>query len=57
MEEEVVDNYARRLFDLQNGKYEFLSLSDKTWLELFFEGQIEHSREDVDNLKQILRGI
>ena len=30
---------------------------DGKWLEIFLEKQVEHSRQDVDQFRQILRGI
>lgn len=58
MEMQVVENYVRRIEDadlLRNGP-EKDSVNAK-WLEIFLENQIEDSREDVDNFKQILRGM
>lgn len=52
MEREVVDNYARRMKDANE-----LGGSDGQWLEIFLEGQIQDSREDVDHFRQILRGM
>lgn len=59
MEEEVVANYVKRMKDANE-----LSLSlegndsvDGQWIEIFLEGQIQKSREDVDKYRQILRGI
>lgn len=53
MESEVVENYARRIAkDL-----ELLDEPDKRWMEIFYEKQIEKSREDVDNYKMILMGM
>lgn len=51
MEEEVVANYVQRMQDA-------LALGgvDGQWLEIFLEGQIQDSREDVDHFKQIMRG-
>lgn len=58
MEEEVVANYVKRIKDASE-----LSLSledgdavDGQWIEIFLEGQIQKSREDVDRYRQILRG-
>lgn len=50
MEMEVVRNYATRIKQAE-------TLNDQAllkWLEIFLENQIEHSRTDADNLKQIL---
>jgi bacterioferritin (cytochrome b1) len=49
MEKEVVSNYVQRIRDADN-----LGGVDGQWLEIFMEDQIKHSREDVDNLYQIL---
>ena len=51
MEEEVVKNYTDRMIDA-----EYLGGVDGQWLEIFLEGQIQDSREDVDHFRQILRG-
>jgi len=53
MEEEVVANYAQRIAE----DVPSLDEPDKRWMEIFYEKQIEKSREDVDNFKMILRGI
>ena len=37
--------------------YPPLSKSDASWIQIFLEGQLEASREDVDHFKQILRGL
>lgn len=50
MEMEVVRNYCNRLKDAESLN-DFASFK---WLEVFLEQQIEHSRSDADNLKQIL---
>ena len=53
MEEHVVDNYTNRIVDASK-------MSDAVnarWLEIFLEKQIEHSREDVDEFRQILKGM
>lgn len=53
METEVVQNYtqriqmAQKLYDSVNAR----------WLEIFLEKQIEHSRQDVDEFKQVLLGL
>ena len=53
MEEEVVKNYAERIKDdVPN-----LDNEDRVWMEIFYERQIEKSREDVDNYRMILRGL
>lgn len=55
MEQEVVDNYAQRIQDAQFVTN--LTASERQWIEIFFEGQIEHSRADVDEFRQILLGL
>lgn len=52
MESTVVDNYVRRMEQALE-----LGGTDGKWIEIFYEKQIEHSREDVDHFRQILRGI
>jgi len=52
MESEVVDNYVERM----NQAVE-MGGTDGAWIEIFYEKQVEHSREDVDHFRQILRGI
>lgn len=52
MEEEVVANYVQRMKDATE-----LGGVDGQWLEIFLEGQIQDSREDVDHFKQIMRGL
>lgn len=51
MEEEVVLNYANRIAN----DLSLLDEPEKRWMEIFYEGQLEKSRKDVDNLKMILR--
>lgn len=53
MECEVVDNYAKRI----GGDIGMLDEPDRRWMEIFYEKQIEKSREDVDNYQMILRGL
>jgi rubrerythrin len=53
MEEEVVKNYAYRL----ENDVPTLDVADKAWMQIFYEKQIEKSREDVDNYRMILRGL
>lgn len=53
MEKEVVDNYVTRMHQAEND----LGGTDGQWIHIFLEGQVQKSREDVDNLKQILRGL
>jgi bacterioferritin (cytochrome b1) len=53
MEEQVVENYAKRLLN----DIPTLDVADRVWMEIFYEKQIEKSREDVDNYRMILKGI
>jgi len=53
MEEEVVKNYADRL----ENDVPTLDDADKAWMQIFYEKQIEKSREDVDNYRMILKGL
>lgn len=55
MEEHVVNNYAQRIQDAQFVRD--LTVAERQWIEIFFEGQIEHSRADVDEFRQILLGL
>ena len=50
MEEEVVENYVKRIDELENEE----SSVERKWLEVFYEKQIEKSRSDVDRYKRIL---
>ena len=52
MEQEVVENYVQRMKDAEE-----LGGVDGTWLEIFLEGQVQASREDLDHFKQIARGF
>jgi bacterioferritin (cytochrome b1) len=52
LEQEVVANYCQRMHEA-----EACGCTDGDWVHIFLEGQIQDSREDVDHLKQILRGI
>jgi bacterioferritin (cytochrome b1) len=56
MEEEVVKNYVKRIKYAEAAQKSYGDI-DGTWLQIFLEGQIQASREDVDHFKQILRGI
>jgi len=53
MEEEVVRNYAQRIMN----DVPTLDDEDRAWMEIFYEKQIEKSREDVDNYRMILKGL
>ena len=55
MEDEVVLNYTQRIEDaiqLQSNGGE--DAVDGKWIELFLEGQIEDSRHDADNLREMI---
>lgn len=54
MEQDVVKNYAIRIQQAQDmdGTPE-----DKKYLEIFLEDQLKDSRTDVDNIRQILKGM
>lgn len=52
LEEEVLDNYAIRIEQAEK-----IGGTDGRWIAVFLEGQLQHSREDADNIKQILKGI
>ena len=49
METEVVANYAERIKQAQN-----VLEPDATWVEVFLEDQIAHSRKDADRFKRLL---
>lgn len=53
MEAQVVQNYTDRI----TRDLELLDEPDRRWMEIFYEKQIEKSREDVDNYQMILMGI
>ena len=57
MEAEVVKNYVQRIAQL--GELELVGQDaiDAKWLEIFLEEQIKDSREDLDHLNQILKGL
>jgi bacterioferritin (cytochrome b1) len=50
MEEEVVENYTKRIEQAEK-----LGGADGRWIVIFLESQIEDSRKDLDELKQILK--
>lgn len=52
LEEEVVSNYSTRIHEAES-----LGTVDGDWVHIFLEKQIEDSRHDVDELKQIVRGL
>lgn len=49
MEAEVVKNYATRINQCAN-----LLEPDRTWITVFLEDQLAHSRRDVDRFKRLL---
>lgn len=53
MEMEVVANYAQRIKE----DVKLLQEPDQTWMENFYEEQLVKSREDVDNLRMLLRTV
>lgn len=52
LETEVTKNYTERIQQAEE-----LGGVDGKWVAVFLEDQLKHSREDADNIKQILRGI
>jgi len=52
LEEEVVSNYCKRIKQVES-----LQCVDGAWLHIFMEKQVEASRVDVDELRQIIKGI
>ena len=52
MEEEVIDNYYQRIADAEK-----ISNLDSYWVVIFLEKQMEDSRKDLDEIRQILKGI
>jgi len=53
MESEVVANYAKRIKE----DVKLLDEPDQTWMENFYEEQLVKSRQDVDNLRMLLRTV
>ena len=51
MEEEVLDNYYQRISDAEK-----INNSDSYWVIIFLEKQMEDSRTDLDEIRQILKG-
>lgn len=54
MEREVVKNYAERISQVVDGA---LDEPDATWVVVFLEDQIGHSRRDVDRYRRLLRDL
>lgn len=51
IELEVVENYTQRLRDAEE------SDTDSRYVHIFIEDQLQHSREDADEIKQMLKGL
>jgi len=51
MEEEVIGNYYKRISDADKS-----NSSDGYWIVIFLEKQMEDSRKDLDEIRQILKG-
>ncbi len=51
MEEEVVNNYVTRIQQADS-----LPEPEASWLVVFLEDQINHSRRDVDRYRRLLKG-
>jgi hypothetical protein len=51
MEQEALDRYVVRMSEVVGSS---LSATDKAWIEIFLEKQIEDTRQDVDKMKQYL---
>jgi bacterioferritin (cytochrome b1) len=52
MEEEVINNYYQRITDAEK-----INNLDSYWVVIFLEKQMEDSRKDLDEIRQILKGI
>lgn len=57
MEAEVVQNYTQRIAQLEEIKNTAETAAHKKWIEIFLEKQIEDSRQDLDHIRQILKGV
>jgi len=57
MEVEVVENYTKRIAQLDEIKNSPETSAHKKWIEIFLEKQIEDSRQDLDHIRQILKGV
>jgi len=51
MEMEVVKNYAQRMVEGEE-----IGGVDGSWMHVFYETQLQDSREDADNIKEMLNG-
>lgn len=52
MEEEVINNYYQRIVAAEK-----VNNIDSYWVIIFLEKQMEDSRKDLDEIRQILKGI
>jgi bacterioferritin (cytochrome b1) len=52
MEEEVINNYYQRIAGAEK-----VNNIDSYWVIIFLEKQMEDSRKDLDEIRQILKGI
>jgi bacterioferritin (cytochrome b1) len=57
MEVEVVENYTKRIAQLDEIRNSPETSAHKKWIEIFLEKQIEDSRQDLDHIRQILKGV
>jgi bacterioferritin (cytochrome b1) len=61
MEREVVRNYVERIAQLERATWplaiDAFVVADLKWVEIFLEKQIEDSRQDLDHINQLLKGI
>jgi bacterioferritin (cytochrome b1) len=57
MEIEVVENYTKRIAQLDEVRNSPETSAHKKWIEIFLEKQIEDSRQDLDHIRQILKGV
>lgn len=53
LEEEVVENYAKRIDEIENDQ--FADNVTKKWLVVFYEDQLKNSRTDVDKYNRIIK--
>jgi bacterioferritin (cytochrome b1) len=52
MEEEVINNYYQRIADAEK-----INDINSYWVVIFLEKQMEDSRKDLDEIRQMLKGI
>ena len=57
MEYEVVRNYVQRIEQLADVRRDPITDMHAKWIEIFLEEQIKDSREDLDHINRILRGL